>query len=68
VLDADTGAIDKEVTMTGKLADKIAVVTGGSGAGGGEHSAAMLRIGKKGRAAPGSDEPTRPLAPIPIAQ
>jgi NAD(P)-dependent dehydrogenase (short-subunit alcohol dehydrogenase family) len=30
VLDAATGAIDKEITMTGKLTGKIAVVTGGS--------------------------------------
>jgi NAD(P)-dependent dehydrogenase (short-subunit alcohol dehydrogenase family) len=30
LLDAATGSIDKEVTMTGKLAGKIAVVTGGS--------------------------------------
>jgi NAD(P)-dependent dehydrogenase (short-subunit alcohol dehydrogenase family) len=30
LLDAATGAIDKEITMTGKLAGKIAVVTGGS--------------------------------------
>jgi NAD(P)-dependent dehydrogenase (short-subunit alcohol dehydrogenase family) len=30
LLDAATGAIDKEITMTGKLAGKITVVTGGS--------------------------------------
>jgi NAD(P)-dependent dehydrogenase (short-subunit alcohol dehydrogenase family) len=30
LLDAVTGAIRKEITMTGKLAGKIAVVTGGS--------------------------------------
>jgi NADP-dependent 3-hydroxy acid dehydrogenase YdfG len=29
-LDPATGAIDKEITMTGKLAGKITVVTGGS--------------------------------------
>jgi NAD(P)-dependent dehydrogenase (short-subunit alcohol dehydrogenase family) len=30
LLDAATGAIDKEITMTGKLAGKMTVVTGGS--------------------------------------